>query len=204
MRFRCPRLPCSRGHCDSAAGKIKADKPVFETLALHNDNAANGPPQDTPVLAFNLYKFLHILGIVLLAGNITVTAVWKVFADRTSDAAIVAFGQRMVTGTDFGLTVPGIVLTMVGGYGAMYEARYGFPGPDWLLWSQVSFIVAGLIWLGILIPIQVKQARMAREFAHAEQVPAEYRRLARIWLVWGLIATVPLVSALYLMVLKPG
>lgn len=154
--------------------------------------------------AFTLYKFAHILGIILLLGNITVTAVWKVFADRTRNASIVSFGQRMVTGTDFGLTVPGIVLTIVGGYGAMYEARYDFPGPDWLLWSQLSFIAAGIIWLGLLIPIQVKQARMAHAFAGAAEVPEEYRRLARLWLFWGLIATVPLISALYFMIEKPG
>lgn len=154
--------------------------------------------------AFNLYKFVHILGIILLAGNITVTAVWKVFADRTHNAAIVAFGQRLVTGTDFGLTVPGIVLTIVGGYGAMIEAQYGFPGPSWLLWSQIWFVAAGVIWLFILIPIQIKQARMAREFAEGDAVPAHYRTLARRWIIWGLIATVPLVSALYLMIFKPG
>lgn len=154
--------------------------------------------------AFDVFKFAHILGIILLLGNITVTAVWKVFADRTRDASIIAFGQRMVTGTDFGLTVPGIVLTIVGGYGAMFEARYDFPGPAWLLWSQLCFIAAGLVWLGVLIPIQIRQARMARAFAGAGDVPAEYRRLARLWLVWGLIATVPLVSAMYFMIHKPG
>jgi uncharacterized membrane protein len=156
------------------------------------------------VTAFNIFKFVHLLGVILLVGNITVTAVWKVFADRTRDAPIVAFGQRLVTGTDFGLTVPGIVLTMVGGYGAMIEAQYDFPGPFWLLWSQISFVAAGLVWLGVLIPIQVIQARMAREFADAADVPEPYRRLARLWLVWGLIGTVPLVSALYLMIFKPG
>jgi len=156
------------------------------------------------VLAFSVYKFAHIAGIILLLGNITVTAVWKVFADRTRDAAIVAFGQRMVTGTDFGLTLPGIVLTIVGGYGAMYEASYDFPGPAWLVWSQLCFVAAGVVWLGVLIPIQVRQARMARQFASAAQVPAEYRALARRWLVWGLVATVPLVSALYFMIDKPG
>lgn len=152
---------------------------------------------------FDIFKLMHVLGIILLLGNITVTAVWKVFADRTRDGGIIAFGQRMVTGTDFGLTVPGIILTMVGGYGAMFEARYDFPGPGWLVWSQISFIGAGVIWLGILIPIQVKQARMAREFASAGAISDEYRLLARRWLFWGLVATVPLVSALYLMIAKP-
>mgnify|MGYP005846969325 FL=1 len=153
---------------------------------------------------FDFLKLLHILGVILLLGNITVTAVWKVFADRTGNGTIVSFGQRLVTGTDFGLTVPGIVLTMVGGYGAMFEARYDFPGPGWLVWSQLSFIAAGIIWLGILIPIQVRQARMARSFATTGVITDEYRRLARRWLAWGLIATVPLISALYFMIAKPA
>ena len=160
--------------------------------------------QGGAMTTFAIYKFAHVLGVILLLGNITVTAVWKVFADRTRQASIIGFGQRMVTGTDFGLTVPGIVLTIVGGYGAMYEARYDFPGPDWLLWSQICFVAAGVIWLGLLIPIQVRQARMARTFEQGGDVPEEYRALARRWLFWGLIATVPLVAALYFMLDKPG
>lgn len=152
---------------------------------------------------FDILKLMHVLGIILLLGNITVTAVWKVFADRTRNGVIVAYGQRMVTGTDFGLTVPGIALTMIGGYGAMFEARYAFPGPGWLVWSQLCFIAAGVIWLGILIPIQVRQARMARGFADTGVIPENYQRLAGQWLAWGLIATVPLISALYLMIAKP-
>lgn len=153
--------------------------------------------------AYYLFKFLHVAGVILLVGNITVTAVWKVFADRTRDPSIVAFGQRMVTGTDLGLTLPGIALTMIGGYGALVEAGYGFPGPAWLIWGQVCFVVAGLIWLGVLVPIQFRQARMADSFKDLDVIPEDYRKLARDWLIWGLIATVPMVAALYFMIAKP-
>jgi uncharacterized membrane protein len=155
-------------------------------------------------MTYDVLKFLHLLGVILLLGNITVTAIWKVFADRSRDAKIVAYGQRMVTGTDFGVTIPGIALTMIGGYGAMYEARYDFPGPAWLVWSQLSFVAAGVVWLGLLVPMQIRQAKLARQFAGGGEIPEEYRRLARAWLVWGLIATVPLVAALYFMIAKPG
>jgi uncharacterized membrane protein len=153
--------------------------------------------------AYYLFKFLHVAGVILLVGNITVTAVWKVFADRTHDPSIVAFGQRMVTGTDLGLTLPGIALTMIGGYGALVEAGYGFPGPAWLIWGQVCFVVAGLIWLGVLVPIQFRQARMADTFKNLDTIPEDYQKLARDWLIWGLIATVPMVAALYFMIAKP-
>ena len=149
------------------------------------------------------FKFLHYLGIILLAGNITVTAVWKVFADRNGDWRIIQFGQRLVTGTDFGLTIPGIILTMVGGYGSLWVMGYKLSEPAWLLWSQVLFVIAGCIWLFILVPIQIKQARLANAFTSQDGVTSEYRRLSRRWITWGLISTVPLCAVLWLMVAKP-
>ncbi|MGB3807982.1 MAG: DUF2269 domain-containing protein [Erythrobacter sp.] len=153
--------------------------------------------------AYYAFQFLHITGVILLVGNITVTAIWKVFANRTNDARIIAFGQRLVTGTDFGVTIPGILLTLIGGYGALFAIGYPLFDDAWLVWSQVLFVLAGLIWLCILVPIQVRQARIAREFEASGAVSAEYRRLSRRWITWGLISTVPLMIVLWLMVAKP-
>ena len=73
----------------------------------------------------------------------------------------------------------------------------------WLLWSQILFVVAGLIWLLILVPIQIKQARLASAFAGLD-VGDEYRQLSRQWLMWGLISTVPFVMATWFMIAKPA
>ena len=79
----------------------------------------------------------------------------------------------------------------------------GFPVTrGWLLWSQILFVAAGLIWLLLIVPIQIKQARLARVFA-TEGVGDEYRALSRRWLLWGLVSTLPLVIATWLMVAKP-
>ena len=72
----------------------------------------------------------------------------------------------------------------------------------WLLASQVLFVIAGLIWLLLLVPIQVRQARLARNFV-GNDVGDEYRTLSRRWLVWGLISTLPLLAATWLMIAKP-
>ena len=149
------------------------------------------------------FKFLHYLGIILLAGNITVTAVWKVFADRNGDWRIVQFGQNLVTGTDFGRSIPGIVRTMIGGYGSLWVLGYSLHQPDWLLWSQIMFVLAGAIWLFILVPIQIRQARIANAWTRQEDVTDEYRNLSRRWISWGLISTVPLCVVLWLRVAKP-
>mgnify|MGYP003388622767 FL=1 len=65
------------------------------------------------------------------------------------------------------------------------------------------FVVAGMIWLVILVPIQVRQARVAKGFANGGEIPDSYRRDSLNWIIWGVIGTVPLVAAVWLMVAKP-
>lgn len=152
---------------------------------------------------YDVLKFLHITGVVMLMGNITATAIWKFFADRTGDARIIAFAQKLVTYTDWSLTFWGIILTIAGGYGMVWSAGIGLFDAGWLVWSQVMFVIAGIIWLGLLVPIQIRQARTARVFAGGGDIPPAYHRDSRNWIIWGLVATIPLVTALWLMVAKP-
>ncbi len=154
-------------------------------------------------MLYDALKFLHITGIIMLMGNITATAIWKFFADRTGDARIIGFAQRLVTITDWSLTFWGVVLTIGGGYGAAWVARIDVLGEGWLVWSQGLFLVAGLIWLAVLVPIQIRGARAARGFADGGIVTDAYRRDGRRWIIWGLVATVPLVAATWLMIAKP-
>lgn len=156
---------------------------------------------DFPAL-YQVFKFIHLLGVVLLVGNVTVTALWKAFADRTRDPRVIAFGQRMVTLTDWWFTLGGILLVFVGGFGAAGSIGMNPVGSPWLVWGEVLFVVSGLIWMFILVPAQIRQARQAREFANGGQIPESYWRDARRWLVWGIIATLPLVAAIWVMVDK--
>jgi uncharacterized membrane protein len=152
---------------------------------------------------YNIFKALHILGVVLLVGNVTVSAVWKVFADRTRNAPIIAHAQHLVTITDWSLTLSGIVLTMIGGYGVAYASGQHPFGTYWLILGQILFAVSGTIWLLILVPIQIRQAHSARQFHSAGAVPGQYWKDSRRWLFWGVVATIPLVAAMYVMVAKP-
>ena len=154
-------------------------------------------------MLYPVYKFLHILGVVLLLGNVTATSIWKVFADRTRQPAIVAHAQRLVTLTDWGLTGSGIALLMVGGYGMAWTARISLTAWPWLVWSQLLFVASGVVWLCVLVPLQGRQTALAASFRLGEtDVPPDYWTLSRRWLQWGIVATVPLVAALWLMVVK--
>jgi len=152
-------------------------------------------------MSYDIALFLHVTGVVMLMGNITVTAIWKFYADRDGRPSVLAFAQKLVTYTDWSMTAWGAGLTMIGGYGMVLIGKIPLT-QNWLLWSQVLFVVSGLLWLLTIVPIQIRQARLARAFS-ADDVGEEYRALSRRWLFWGLLATVPLVSATWFMVAKP-
>jgi uncharacterized membrane protein len=155
-------------------------------------------------MTYEIAKFVHVTGIIMLMGNITATAIWKFFADRTENPVVMAFGQRLVTLTDWSLTFWGVILTIGGGYAAAYLGGWSLFGERWLLLGQALFFVSGLMWLGLLVPLQIRMARAARGFAAGGRVSDSYRRDSRWWLVWGLVATVPLVGATWIMVAKPA
>jgi uncharacterized membrane protein len=145
---------------------------------------------------------MHIIGVVLFLGNILVTAVWKMLADRTRDAAVVAFAQRLVLTTDVAFTATGVVLILVSGQ-VMAEDFGGVFGPTWLTLGWSFFIASGVIWLTILVPIELKQARLAREFRDGGVIPDRYWRLSTLWAIFGGIATILPFINVFLMVLKP-
>jgi uncharacterized membrane protein len=154
-----------------------------------------------------LYLFLktiHIIGVVLFLGNIIVTAWWKTAADRTRDARVVAFAQRQVARTDFVFTAGGAALLLAGGVGNALAHEMDFLAISWMAWSFYLFLAAAAIWIGVLVPTQIEQGRLAAEFGRSGQIPAEYWRLARRWNLFGALALLLPVIALVLMVYKPA
>jgi uncharacterized membrane protein len=153
---------------------------------------------------FPLIKGLHILGVILFVGNIVVTAWWKLMADRTKDPRIVGFAQRQVTATDFLFTVTGVALILLSGFWSAWLAGIDYWQTRWLAWGIGLFGASGAIWIIVLLPIQIEQARLARSFASDGPIPERYWKLSRRWAVWGTIATVLPLANLYWMVFKPA
>ena len=150
-----------------------------------------------------LLKALHILGAVLFLGNIIVTGWWKVMADRTRDPVIVAFAQRQVTLTDFVFTAGGAALLLGAGIANATLHGMDYFKIRWLAWGYGLFIASGVLWVTVLIPVQWKQAQLAKQFGHGGIIPAEYWKLGRIWIVVGMVATLLPLANLYWMVFKP-
>ena len=148
-------------------------------------------------------KTLHILGATLFLGNIIVSAFWKAFADRTRDTGIIRYATRMVNLTDIAFTAGGIVLLMATGH-MMAPAFGGVTDTPWIRWSNLLAIGSGIIWLLVLLPVQIAQARLLKPLPAQGEIPARYWTLSTIWMVAGSAATLLPLPALYLMTAKPA
>jgi len=148
-------------------------------------------------------KVIHILGVVLFLGNIIVTGWWKNMADLTKNPQIIAYAQRQVTLTDYIFTAGGVVILLSAGMANVYIHGMSY-ATKWLGHGMAIFLISGLIWATVLIPVQIKQAKMARAFALSNVIPDSYWRLCTIWNVFGLLATVIPLLNLYFMVFKPN
>ena len=148
-------------------------------------------------MLYLILKLIHIAGVVLFLGNITVGVFWKSYADRTGNAAIMASTMDGIIAADRIFTIPGILLLLGGGIAAAIVGRIPFLSTGWLLWGIIAFILSGLAFA----PLSRAQRRISFA-AHAGNFQ-EYEELSKSWTLWGTIALVLPIIAFVLMILKP-
>lgn len=145
-------------------------------------------------------KTLHLIGVILFVGNVVVSALWKTMADRDGRLPVLRFATRLINLTDLVFTGTGATLLAVTGH--LMAGNWGGLGRPWIHISYACFALSGLLWLAVLVPIQVRQARLLRGLPDDAAVPPAYRRLARWWAVAGTAATLLVLPPLWLMVAK--
>lgn len=151
---------------------------------------------------FLTLESLHLVGVVLFLGTVIVSAWWKLSADRTRDAKVIAFAQAQVAGADLRLTLIGIVLIALGG--PVNAILQGLPFTlFWVALAMILFSLSVLIWLVLMIPLQRRLCKMTAEFSNASMVPEEYWGLERRWMLFGTLSMVLALSVIPVMVFKP-
>ncbi|EOS53519.1 DUF2269 family protein [Paenibacillus barengoltzii] len=94
-----------------------------------------------------LWLTLHVLGVLLMVGNIITAAFWKSRADRTGNPQIMHNAAKNVMVADYIFTIPGLVLIVLSGGMMTGGLGYSLTGLNWLTLSLGLFAVSGLIWL---------------------------------------------------------
>jgi uncharacterized membrane protein len=145
-------------------------------------------------------KTIHVLSACLFLGNVIVSGTWAALAERTSNHEIIRFSNKLVLVTDMLFTLSGALGVIVTGH-LMAERYGGSASHSWISWSYMLFGLSGLIWALVLLPIQLKQRQLLRQFDH---ITLEYLRLSKVWQICGAVATALPLPILYLMITKVG
>ena len=156
-----------------------------------------------PIYPTNWHLLWHIFGAVLFLGNLIVSAAWMAAARRTDDPGVVSFAARAVARADWLFTAPSVVLILLNGI-ALAGKLYGYDhiqDQSWLTVAIVLFVLSGVVWVGFLMRFQ---AAMIRLSSPATEITDDLRAVIQQWVMWGGIATILPIIALWLMVVKPA
>ena len=149
-------------------------------------------------------KLLHVCAVVLFLGNITIGVFWKLFGDRTRDPRIIAHTMAGIIATDRVFTNPGAILILIGGITAAILGHYPIMRTPWIAWSIGLFSISGAAFGIRLVPLQRQLLAVARSGVDGTMDWDRYDKLSAQWKFWGTVALLAPLSAMVLMVLKPG
>ena len=156
-------------------------------------------------MGYLTWKLIHVLGVILFVGNITTGILWKVQADRTRNAALIAHACAGLTRSDRFFTMPGVLLIVVAGIAAAISGNFPILGTGWILWSIVLLTISGLAFMLRVAPLQRRMHALAAAGAKDGQFDWQaYEVVTRSWNVWGMVALLAPLVAVALMVLKPA
>ena len=144
-----------------------------------------------------VWKFLHILGVVLMVGNVITTGFWAHWALSRREQALAIFASSAILKADLWLTITGGGLMIVPGIGLLHLLKLDVLKTPWLMNGIIALVVSTLVWLVFLLPDQFRMRRQARE-GDMEALRQTYKR----WSILGWGATAPLIYAIWVMVVK--
>jgi len=163
-----------------------------------------------PLFPYNWHLLLHILGAVLFLGNLAVTAAWMTWAVGQKDSRVAAFASAGVNRADRWFTSPGMILLLLNGLALTNLAWGGWLGftmsPNrWIFVGLTLLIATGALYGAVIRRYQNQMVRMSSEAAQTNApLPEDFASVFRKWTLWGAIATILPLVALYVMVAKPA
>jgi len=141
-------------------------------------------------------KALHVIGAVLLVGNVTVTGVWSLYLYQHWREAAIPFRPvaRAILWTDLVFTLGGGTLLTVTGVTLWLQSGLSFFQTPWLVKGIAALSLSTLSWLVVLLPDQWRLERTSD--------PVVIRRLFLRWSVVGWLSTALLFYAIWGMVTR--
>lgn len=149
-------------------------------------------------------KILHVAAVVIFLGNLVTGILWKMHGDQTKDPVIIRHTMAGLIRADRWFTIPGVVLILIGGFGAALIGGLPLLRTRWILAGIILFAVSGFAYARQVVPLQREMLAVARAGVETGAFDWDkYRVLSRSWNVWGTIALIAPVLAMIGMIAKP-
>lgn len=149
-------------------------------------------------------KIVHVAAVVVFLGNLVTGIFWKMHADRTRDPRIVGHTVAGLIGADRWFTIPGVVLILIGGFGAAIVGGFPLLRTPWILAGIILFTISGIAYMARVVPLQRQMLRLARSGEENGSFDwNRYRALSKQWNIWGTVALLTPALAMIAMIAKP-
>ncbi|WP_095201485.1 DUF2269 family protein [Mesorhizobium carmichaelinearum] len=151
----------------------------------------------------DILRWAHIIGATVLFGTGAGIAFFMLMAQRTGRAELVAHVAGTVVIADTIFTATAIIIQPI--TGVLLAQAVGWPlSEGWIVLSLLLYVVTGLFWLPV-VWIQIRIRNLARQAVlENAPLPAEEKRLFRIWFACGFPAFGAVPAILWLMVTRPA
>jgi uncharacterized membrane protein len=147
-----------------------------------------------------LMKFLHILAVVVLLGNLLMAPFWRKRLAAVGGAQAQAAANRSVRLADRLFTFPGWLVVLITGIVLAFQR--GWKG-GWLHLSLLLFV--GWIVLWHMLVLRARQAMIAEATTAVDsgQAPAELAQHEHQWQLWTYVSAALVGLILLLMATQP-
>ncbi len=151
-----------------------------------------------------LYKFVHIVAVIVFLGNIFTGLFWMHRANKTKSLSIINHAFKGLIISDRYFTIPGVIIIVTGGIVAAVQGHFPLLRTGWIFWSIILFTISGIVFAWKVAPLQKKiyQMTLVKQDDELNFDWNTYHRFYKAWERWGLLALITPLLALVMMVLK--
>ncbi len=155
-------------------------------------------------MSFLIWKFIHVLGVIMFLGNIGTGFFWKAHAEKYRDQHILKAAFEGIYLSDRWITNTCVVIILLSGFMMAYVTDLALLTEGWVIASFVVFLLSGLFYGRGIIPLNRKIiAHLDQEETFDDAQWGVYEQMRKPWFLMGLAATATPFSVLVIMFFKP-
>jgi len=156
-----------------------------------------------------LLRVLHVVGAVLLIGDLAYSGFWFGRAVKRGDASLRSYVLATMAWTSKTWALPAIAINLLTGLALIHFRGTPMATALWLWIAVVLYVVMSGLWHGILIPTRKKMAAMIGEpekggkSGAAAGAAGDFDAMARAWLQVNALTVLLVFVILVLMIWRP-